>query len=109
MTYEEIFDNGYTMMSEEINGDNKSTGNIIAVYSDLLAQKILDPVLGSKCSSYKLVLLLCAIEKVRDVIHKTLTKTVGADECYRLSKIAEDGAEQGGFDVEVKEATALGD
>ena len=101
MTYEEIFDNGYKMLSEEINGDNKSTGNIIAVYSDLLAQKILDPVVESKCSNCKLVLLLCAIEKVRDVIHKTLTEAVGADECYRLSKIAEDGAEQCGFGVEV--------
>ena len=103
MTYEEIFDNGYKILKNELEGDKKSAGNIIAVYSDLLAQKILDPVLKDKCTNYRLALLLCAIEKVRDVLHKSLMEAVGGDECYRLSEIAEDGAEQSGFDVEVKQ------
>jgi len=96
LTYEEIFDNGYKMLKNELEGD------IIAVYSDLLAQKILVPVLEDQCTNYRLVLLLCAIEKVNDVLHKSLMEAVGDDECYRLSKIAEDVAEQAGFDVEVK-------
>lgn len=104
MKYEEIFDNGYKMLCEERNGANISTGNIINMYSDLLTQKILAPILGKKCTTYKAVLLLCAVEKVRGVLHSFLIQALDKPKFVNIATIAEEGAKKYGFDVKVSKA-----